>query len=83
MAASIAKPYINNADGKVMRVFRGADLESLGGNLIVTSKALLTISNLAVTAYPLNSETTKAKADAASATSVPATNVATKGLDQD
>lgn len=47
---------IDKANGKVVRVFRGTDLESLGGTLVVTPKALLTVSNLAITAYPLNAD---------------------------
>ncbi|WP_010584958.1 outer membrane protein assembly factor BamB family protein [Schlesneria paludicola] len=74
---------INKADGKVVRVFRGADLESLGGNIIVTPKALLTVSNLAITAYPLNSESTKAKTDAASHSTLSPASVAVNSLDQD
>ena len=57
---------IVKVDGKVVRVFRGADLDSLGGNLVVTPKLLLTVSNLAVTAYPLNSEQNDAKSNATS-----------------
>ncbi|MGE5191451.1 MAG: PQQ-binding-like beta-propeller repeat protein [Deltaproteobacteria bacterium] len=45
---------IDKADGHVVHLFRGADLQSLGGELLVTPKALLAVSNLAVTAYPLN-----------------------------
>jgi outer membrane protein assembly factor BamB len=45
---------IDKADGNVVHLFRGTDLQSLGGELLVTPKALLAISNLAVTAYPLN-----------------------------
>ena len=45
---------IDKAEGNVMHLFRGADLQSLGGELIVTPKALLAISNLAITAYPLS-----------------------------
>jgi len=45
---------INKSDGNVVHLFRGTDLQSLGGELLVTPKALLAISNLAVTAYPLN-----------------------------
>ncbi len=44
---------IDKADGNVVHLFRGADLRSLGGELMLTPKALLTISNLAITAYPL------------------------------
>jgi outer membrane protein assembly factor BamB len=44
---------IDKSDGNVVHLFRGTDLQSLGGELLVTPKALLAISNLAVTAYPL------------------------------
>jgi len=44
---------IDKADGNVVHLFRGADLQSLGGGLVITPKALLSISNLAITAYPL------------------------------
>ena len=44
---------IDKQNGKVVQLLRGEDMESLGGELIVTEDALLTISNLAITAYPL------------------------------
>jgi outer membrane protein assembly factor BamB len=43
----------DKATGDRLRVFRGADLESLGGEMFVTPQALITVSNLAITAYPL------------------------------
>ena len=49
---------IDKADGRVVHLFRGADLDSLGGELLVTPKALLAISNLAITAYPLGASAT-------------------------
>jgi outer membrane protein assembly factor BamB len=45
---------IDKSDGHVVHLLRGTDLQSLGGELLVTPKALLAVSNLAVTAYPLN-----------------------------
>jgi outer membrane protein assembly factor BamB len=42
---------LDKATGDQVRLFRGADLESLGGTMLVTPGALLTVSNLAVTAY--------------------------------
>ncbi len=52
---------IDKADGNVVHLFRGADLRSLGGELMITPKALLTISNLAITAYPLGETGVAAK----------------------
>ena len=73
---------VDKTDGKVVRVFRGTDLDSMGGNLIITPKALLAISNLAVTAYPFASKPNDAKLDAASAAAVPADRATVnKGLE--
>ena len=47
---------IDKTNGRVVRLFRGSDLESLGGKLLLTPHALLTVSNLAITAYPLSGE---------------------------
>src|SRR5262245_43172860 len=52
---------IDKTDGRVVHLFRGADLDSLGGELLVTPKALLAVSNLAVTAYPLGEGATASK----------------------
>ena len=62
--------FIDKADGNVVHLFRGADLQSLGGELLVTPKALLAISNLAITAYPLGEgqPTSKPETGAAAAT---------------
>ncbi len=46
---------IDKATGALVRVFRGVDLDSFGGSLLITPQVLMTVSNLAVTAYPLNS----------------------------
>ena len=45
---------VDKRTGEVMRLFRGADLDALGGSLFVTPTALVTVSNVAVTAYPLS-----------------------------
>jgi len=52
---------IDKESGNVVTLFRGADLKSLGGELLVTPKALLAVSNLAVTAYPLGEATPTSK----------------------
>jgi outer membrane protein assembly factor BamB len=44
---------IDKKTGAVANLFRGADGHSLGGELIMTPKALLAVSNLAITAYPI------------------------------
>jgi outer membrane protein assembly factor BamB len=44
---------IDKTDGKVVHLLRGADTYSMGGELMVTPKCLLAVSNLAITAYPL------------------------------
>ena len=46
---------INKADGKLVRLFRGADLESTGGALHLANNTLVAVSNLGVTAYSLQS----------------------------
>ena len=43
---------IDKQSGEVVQIFRGADLDSLGGSLFVTPQALVTVSNLGITAYP-------------------------------
>ena len=58
---------IDKEKGKVVRVFRGTDLESMGGNLFVTTNALLTVSNLAITAYPLKSNSAETKSETTNA----------------
>lgn len=58
---------IDKEKGKVVRVFRGTDLESMGGSMIVTPTTLLTISNLAITAYPLKTNNGETKPEATNA----------------
>ncbi len=49
---------IDKSTGQVVHFVRGADRESLGGEFIVTPNALLTVSNLAITAYPIQNHQT-------------------------
>jgi outer membrane protein assembly factor BamB len=58
---------IDKSNGDVVHLFRGTDLQSLGGELMVTPKALLAISNLAVTAYPLGEGQAKSKPETGAA----------------
>jgi outer membrane protein assembly factor BamB len=46
---------LDKAAGDVVRTFRGADLGSLGGSVFLTRQAIVTVSNVAVTAYPIRS----------------------------
>ena len=46
---------IDKENGDTVRTFRGADLSSLGGAVLATPDSLITVSNLAVTAYALSS----------------------------
>ena len=46
---------VTKKTGRVEKLFRGIDLDAFGGALLVTPAALVTVSNLAITAYPLNS----------------------------
>ena len=43
---------IDPASGDVRRIFRGKDLGSAGGDLVLTDRWLLSISNRTITAYP-------------------------------
>jgi outer membrane protein assembly factor BamB len=47
---------LDKAAGDVVRTFRGADLGSLGGSVFLTRQAIVTVSNVAVTAYPIRSD---------------------------
>jgi outer membrane protein assembly factor BamB len=46
---------VDKQTGDVVRIFRGADLDSFGGGLLVSPHTLVTISNLAISAYPRTS----------------------------
>jgi hypothetical protein len=48
---------IAKTDGAVLQLFRGIDMDSLGGGLYVAPHALVAVSNLAITAYPIESAT--------------------------
>jgi outer membrane protein assembly factor BamB len=50
---------INKETGSVENLFRGVDLDAFGGSLLVTPKALVTVSNLAITAYSRESSPTQ------------------------
>ena len=56
---------LDKQNGDRLALARGADLESLGGMVILTQHGLLTVSNLAVTCYPLSPTTSTAQASAA------------------
>lgn len=59
---------IDKTNGQVAHLIRGADRESLGGELIVTPNALLTVSNLAITAYPIQGQQPKGDSSAGRST---------------
>ena len=44
---------VDPGDGAVRRIVRGADLGSAGGDLLLTERWLLAVSNRAISAYPL------------------------------
>jgi outer membrane protein assembly factor BamB len=44
---------LDKRNGDTVRLFRGSDLDSLGGVMLATPTRMLTVSNLAVTAYAL------------------------------
>ncbi|HEX7446122.1 MAG TPA: hypothetical protein VF306_01180, partial [Pirellulales bacterium] len=48
---------LDKSNGDTVRLFRGSDLDSLGGVLVGTADQLLSVSNLSVTAYPLRDST--------------------------
>jgi outer membrane protein assembly factor BamB len=43
---------VDKATGDVLRIFRGIDRDGLGGAMFLTPRALVTVSNVAITAYP-------------------------------
>jgi outer membrane protein assembly factor BamB len=51
---------IDRATGDSVHIFRGADRDSHGGRLVLVGSSLLTISNLAVTAYPVRMHSAEA-----------------------
>lgn len=56
---------INKTTGHVDQLYRGDDLDSLGGRLVVASGKLLAISNLAISAYDLETDKTDKRGAAA------------------
>jgi hypothetical protein len=52
---------VDTSSGALIKIFRGTDLDSFGGSLFVTPKAVITVSNLAITAYPRTSSTPEAQ----------------------
>jgi hypothetical protein len=46
---------VDKATGDVLRIFRGIDRDGLGGLLFFTPRAMVTVSNVAITAYPRTS----------------------------
>ena len=62
---------IDTSTGQVTHLVRGADRDSLGGELILTPHAFLSVSNLAITAYPLQSELPKAEANSSTTSAGP------------
>ncbi len=45
---------VDKANGDVLRIFRGIDRDGLGGAMFLTPGALVTVSNVAITAYRRN-----------------------------
>jgi outer membrane protein assembly factor BamB len=45
---------VDKTTGEIVNIFRGDDLDSLGGALFVTGGKLVTVSNLGITAYDLD-----------------------------
>jgi outer membrane protein assembly factor BamB len=45
---------VDKASGRILNIFRGADLDSLGGLLFAAGGKLITVSNMAITAYALD-----------------------------
>lgn len=62
---------LDKVTGAVTKLFRGSDLDALGGSLLVTPKALITVSNLRITAYPRAAAADKAGQSEVSAISSP------------
>jgi len=56
---------LNKENGDRMALARGADLDSLGGAVLLTPQGLVTVSNLAVTCYPLSAVSSTVQASAA------------------
>ncbi|HET6878903.1 MAG TPA: PQQ-binding-like beta-propeller repeat protein, partial [Pirellulales bacterium] len=61
---------LDKRNGDTVRLFRGSDLDSLGGMLFTAADRLLSVSNLAVTAYSLGDAKTRPEADKSAAATV-------------
>ena len=57
---------VDPQSGNVRRIFRGQDLGTVGGDLILTDTFLLAVSNRTITAYPRRPSTAQAARDPAS-----------------
>ncbi|REK08600.1 MAG: hypothetical protein DWQ37_19875 [Planctomycetota bacterium] len=44
---------VDKKNGELIQIFRGADLDALGGSMFVTPKSLVTVSNEGIVAYAL------------------------------
>lgn len=62
---------LDKANGDTARLFRGSDLDSLGGMLFTVGDRLLSVSNLAITAYSLDGAERATAAQAAQASATP------------
>ena len=68
---------INKSNGDPVKpLFRGADLDSLGGTLQATPNLLITVSNVAITAYRLTPDASAAPAATATSENASKTSVA-------
>jgi hypothetical protein len=54
---------IDLTDGDTVRILRGADRESMGGDLCRAPGRLIAVSNLAITAYPVAEAPAQANAE--------------------
>jgi hypothetical protein len=52
---------VDKATGNIVRIFRGDDLDSLGGALFATPDKLVTVSNVGITAYARGQRANKAE----------------------
>jgi hypothetical protein len=57
---------LDKTTGDVVRLIRGADRDCQGGAILTTSKLLITLSDRAITAYPLKQPTEVAQSDQSS-----------------
>lgn len=52
---------VDKATGEVVQIFRGDDLDSLGGSIFVAGGNLITVSNVGITAYKLDAPPAEAR----------------------